>query len=84
MQVSLPNSNVKLTPKLLPKTENLLTWRATTLERLTRDKHDQLAIKYLKFENSRRKSTVTNNTSDTKRYKNILSRSTASKIKYLI
>ena len=63
----------------MPKTENLLTWRATTLKILTRDKYDQLAIKYLKFEKSRRKSTVTNKTSDTKRYKNILSHSIASK-----
>ena len=46
---------------------------------LTRDKYDRLAIKYLKFEKSRRKSTVTNKTSDTKRYKNILSHSIASK-----
>ena len=63
----------------MPKTENSLTWRATTPEKVARDKHDQLAIKYLKFENSRRKSTVTNKTSNTKRYKNILSRSITSK-----
>ena len=63
----------------MAKTENLLTWRATTLKILTRYKYDRLAIKYLKFKKSRRKFTVTNKTSDTKRYKNILSHSIASK-----
>ena len=63
----------------MSKMENSLTWRATTLETLTRDKYDQLAIKYLKFKKSSRKSTVTNKTSNTKRYKNISSRSIASK-----
>ena len=68
----------------MPKMENSLTWRATMLKTLTCNKYDQLAIKYLKFKKSRRKSTVTSKTSDTKRYKNILSRSIASKEKYLI
>ena len=63
----------------MPKLENSLTWRATTLKTLTCDKYDELAIKYLKFKKPRRKSTVTNKTSNTKRYKNILSRSIASK-----
>ena len=79
MQVSLPNWTVKSMSKLMPKMEKFVDPARYNAKKLARYKHDWLAIKHSKFKKSRRKSTVTNKTSNTKRYKNILSHSIASK-----